>query len=107
RPTRLAVAGVGYADGWLRRLGRGGAAWFGGARLPIFGRVSMDSVILDATDAPGGGPAVGDWVELIGPSQPLEAVAAAAGTIPYEILTSLGGRFERAYIGEAETETGA
>ena len=103
RPTRLVVAGIGYADGWPRRLGEaGGAAAFRGAILPIFGRVSMDGMILDATGMGGRGPRVGDFVELIGPSRPLGEVARAAGTIPYEILVALGRRFERAYLDDME-----
>lgn len=94
-PMRLATIPVGYADGWHRSLGNRGAAWFSGHQLPFAGRVSMDSIILDATDAPGLAP--GDRVELVGPHRDLEEVAADAGTISYEILTSLGTRFTRVY----------
>jgi len=71
--TGLATLAVGYADGWLRSLSGRGAAYWQGIRLPIVGRVSMDC--------------------------PIETVAAEAGTIPYEILTSLGHRYERVVIG--------
>ncbi|KAA0968992.1 alanine racemase [Aureimonas fodinaquatilis] len=94
-PMRLATLGMGYADGWHRRLA-GGAVWFNGKRLPFAGRISMDSIILDATDAPD--LQAGDWVEVIGKHQTLEHVAAEAGTISYEVLTSLGHRFSRYFV---------
>lgn len=98
QPARIATIGVGYADGWLRALSNRGAAYLGGVRLPIAGRVSMDSICLDITALPEGALKAGDVVELIGPNQPLEAVAEDAGTIPYEILTSLGHRYAREWI---------
>ncbi|MGS1017050.1 alanine racemase [Allosphingosinicella humi] len=97
RETRIATIAVGYADGWLRSLGNRGAAYFNGVRLPIAGRVSMDSITLDVTALPEGSLGLGDWVELIGPNQTLDQVAADAGTISYEILTSLGPRYHRIY----------
>lgn len=95
---RLATIGVGYADGWPRRLGGRAAAYLGDVRLPIVGRVSMDSMTLDVSDLPQGALAEGDFVELIGPHQTLEAVAAGAETIAYEILTGLGKRYARTYL---------
>ena len=100
KPARIATIGVGYADGWPRHLSNRGAAYYGDTRLPIAGRVSMDSMTLDVTALPEGTLTYGDTVELIGPHQPLEAVAADAGTIAYEILTSLGHRYARVWIGE-------
>ncbi|KRB44467.1 alanine racemase [Phenylobacterium sp. Root700] len=101
--TRLATVSVGYADGWPRQLGGRGAAYFGDVRLPIVGRVSMDSMILDVTALTDGALKPGDAVELIGPHQSLEDVARDAGTITYEILTSLGRRYARTYLDEAQT----
>lgn len=101
RDSFIATIGVGYGDGLPRSLGNRGAAWFGGARLPIVGRVSMDSLSIDVTDLPSDALRAGDWVELIGPHQPIDALAEDAGTISYEILTSLGARYERSYIGAA------
>ncbi|MBA4011566.1 MAG: alanine racemase [Phenylobacterium sp.] len=95
---RLATVSIGYADGWPRRLGGRAAAYFGDVRLPIVGRVSMDSMTLDVSDLPEGALDEGDFVELIGPHQTLEAVAEAAETIAYEILTGLGKRFSRTYL---------
>ncbi|MDX8519019.1 alanine racemase [Mesorhizobium dulcispinae] len=96
-PLRLATISLGYADGWHRRAAS--AAWFEGVRLPFVGRVSMDSIILDISALPAGRLGEGDLVELIGQSQSLDDAAAHAGTIGYEILTSLGARFHRRYIG--------
>lgn len=97
RPSRIAVVGVGYADGWPRALSNRGAAHFDGTTLPLVGRVSMDLSAYDATDRPEIGP--GDWLELIGPRRPLEVVAAEAGTSVYETLTSLGRRYARVWRG--------
>lgn len=97
RPTRIATAGIGYADGYPRSLSNRGAAFFDGARLPLVGRVSMDLTTFDATDVPGLAP--GDWLDLIGPDLPVDAVAEAAGTNDYEILTRLGPRYVRTYTG--------
>jgi alanine racemase len=97
RPSRIAILGVGYADGWPRALSNRGAAHFDGMTLPLVGRVSMDLSAYDMTDRPDIMP--GDWLELIGPHRPLEAVAAAAGTSAYETLTSLGRRYARVWRG--------
>ncbi|RCL02257.1 MAG: alanine racemase [Candidatus Tokpelaia sp. JSC189] len=97
-PTQIATLAVGYADGWHRSLGNRGAAYFAGRRLPIIGRISMDSMMLDITTLGRKGPQRGDLVELIGPNQMLEDIARDADTIPYEILTSFGHRYERRYI---------
>jgi alanine racemase len=97
--SRLATQGVGYADGWPRRLGGRAAAWFQGVRLPIVGRISMDSMSVDVTALAPGALSEGDLVELIGPDASVEAVAGQAGTIPYELLAGLGRRLPRAYVG--------
>ena len=95
RPSRIATLGVGYADGWLRSHSGRGHACFDGAMLPLVGRVSMDLTTFDATAATG--LRQGDWLELIGPDRPVDAVAEAAGTNGYEVLTSLGQRYHRVY----------
>lgn len=97
-PMRLAVLAAGYADGLPRALSGRGAAYYGGIRLPMVGRLSMDSLIVDITHLPEGALAPGDLVEMIGPHQSLEQLAADAGTISYEILTSLGQRYRRVYL---------
>lgn len=95
---QLATIAVGYADGLPRCLSNRGAAYFGATRLPIVGRVSMDSIVIDISALPPGTLTLGSLVEIIGPHQSLDDVAADAGTIAYEILTSLGHRYRRDYI---------
>ena len=95
-PT-IATVGVGYADGVPRLTsGRGAVAAPGVGRLPIVGRVSMDMIQVDATDA-GDRLVVGDWLELLGATVTVDEVAAWAETISYEVLTGLGDRLERRY----------
>jgi alanine racemase len=97
RPSRIATLPVGYADGYHRVLGNQADVAFGGRLCPVVGRVSMDLITIDVTDCPEA--AIGDWCEVIGPSVPVERLAALAGTNGYEILTSLGRRFHRRYLG--------
>ncbi|CAH0125503.1 Alanine racemase [Agrobacterium fabrum] len=97
-PTRLATIAAGYADGLPRSLSNRGAAWYDGVRLPIAGRISMDSIILDISALPEGALTQGSLVQMIGPDQTLEDIAEDAGTIAYEILTGLGRRYRRSYI---------
>jgi len=104
RPTRLATLGVGYADGlpWgaSRRLDAPPLeALVSGFRCPIVGRVSMDAIVLDLTDAPSFIARRGDFVEILGETTGVDALAERAGTIGYEILTRLGRRYTRRYIG--------
>jgi len=96
--TRLATIAAGYADGLPRALSSRGAAYFNGVRLPIAGRVSMDSITLDISALAEDTLTHGSLVEIIGPNQTLEAIAEDAGTIAYEILTRLGQRYRRRYI---------
>lgn len=103
-PTRIAVVGLGYADGYFRSLSNCGIAEVGGRRVPIAGRVSMDLVCLDVTRIDRSSVAVGDWATMIGGSVPLEEVAMLAGTISYELLTGLGNRLERLYVGPGSGE---
>ncbi len=101
RPGRIATVAVGYADGWLRSASQRGSAGIAGQRAPIIGRISMDLLTLDVT---GIDPALvrpGDFADLIDDVQDVDAVAAAAGTIGYEILTALGRRHHRVYSGGA------
>ncbi len=104
RDSRIAVIGVGYRDGLLRSLtSRPGdepaEVWIGGQRAPIVGRVSMDQITVDVSDIPSGDVRRGAMAELIGEHIGVDALARAAGTIAYEILTGLGSRFARVYIG--------
>ncbi len=102
RPTRLATIAAGYADGLpvgasSRSLGPPAEALVAGRRCPVVGRVSMDYAVLDVTQA---GPVRrGDWAEILGRQIGVDELAARAGTIGYEILTRLGGRYARRYLG--------
>ncbi len=99
-PTRmrLATLAAGYADGLPRSLSGRGAANAFGRRLPIVGRVSMDSMTIDISSLAEDALGLGSLVELIGQHQTLEDIARDAGTISYEILTGLGQRYHRQYI---------
>ncbi|MDO1581673.1 alanine racemase [Rhizobium oryzicola] len=113
RDSRLAIAAVGYADGYLRNLSGSGIplrnavpqsahAFLNGHRIPVIGRITMDLTIFDVTDLPATVAQAGDYIELFGPNMALDEVARAAGTIGYELLTSLGLRYERQYFGEGD-----
>jgi alanine racemase len=94
---RVAVIPVGHADGYLR-AGAGRAwAWLDGARRPVLGCVSMDLVEIDVTGCEAARP--GAMVELLGPNVLVDDLAAAAGTISYEILVRLSSRATRVYLG--------
>ena len=93
---RIATCGAGYADGVLRSQCPNGQVWVAGSLRPILGRVSMDVIAVDVT---GLDVAVGDPVELFGPNRLLDDAAAAAGTISYELLTSVTARVPRRYEG--------
>ena len=97
RPSRIATVAAGYADGYLRALSGRATGILAGRPVPLVGRVSMDLITFDVTDVPL--PAPGDRIGLIGPGQTPDDLATAAGTIGYEILTSLGARYRRDYTG--------
>jgi alanine racemase len=105
RPSLIAIVALGYADG-LMRAGSGtderpgGSAIVAARRCPIVGRISMDLVCIDVTDLPDGAVHRGDFATLIGGEINIDDVAAAAGTIGYEILTHLGPRCHLVYRGE-------
>jgi len=101
RPTRVATVAAGYCDGVMRSAGGGAHAFLDGERLPYIGRVSMDLIALDATDAPAAREGV--IVELLGPNILIDDLANAASTIAYEVLVRLGSRARaaRRYLGEA------
>jgi len=104
RATRLAIVGVGYADGFPRAasgsdLKPGAEAIVAGRRCPLAGRVSMDLMAVDVTDVPGDGPRRGDVATLLGDEIGVDELASHAGTIAYEVLTSLGRRYRRIYRG--------
>ena len=97
--TWLATLAVGYADGISWHLSNKGVFYWKGYPCPIRGRVSMDLTTIDLSAVPEGQrPKPGDVIEILGPHQSANDLAKAAGTIGYEILTSLGSRYERRYI---------
>lgn len=105
RNSRIAVVALGYANGLLRAGSAddehpGGAAIVAGKRCPIVGRISMDLLMLDITDLADGAVRRGDFATLIGGELSIDEVAAAAGTIGYEVLTRLGMRCHLNYRGE-------
>lgn len=93
RDCRIAVANLGYADGFLRCHAGSASATWEGETLPLVGRVSMDLTAFDATDTKAIGE--GDWLSL---DYDLSRTSAASGLSQYELLTGLGGRFERVWI---------
>lgn len=88
--TEAAVINIGYADGYLRGFSSRGSAFAGEFALPVIGRVSMDLVILDCDAAKD--LKEGDWVEV---DYDLPSASAQSGLSQYELLTTLGSRFER------------
>ena len=95
-PCRIATVAAGYADGVLRSYSPAGQVWIGGALRPVVGRVSMDVCAVDVT---GLHVAVGDAAELFGPNRMLDDAATAAGTVAWELLTLVGPRVIRRYVG--------
>ncbi|MEO0401707.1 MAG: alanine racemase [Pseudomonadota bacterium] len=93
RDSRIATVSGGYADGLIRAMGAGATLFAEDAPCPVVGRVSMDLITVDVTDLPRDP----DSLQLLGRHQSVDTVADAAGTIGYEILTSLGLRYQRNY----------
>jgi alanine racemase len=102
RSTRIAVLAIGYADGLLRAAGGsdtkpGADAIVAGRRCALVGRISMDLLAIDVTDLPGDTPKRGDFAALLDDDVGVDELASHAGTIGYEVLTSLGRRYRRIY----------
>lgn len=97
--SRIAVVPVGYADGYLRSLSSKGYCFIAGVQVPIIGRVSMDMITVDVTTVPQEKLYPGAEMEIIGEHCTVNDVAMLAGTIGYEILTNLGKRYKRVYLG--------
>ncbi|WP_047464710.1 alanine racemase [Rhizobium rhizogenes] len=115
RDSRLAIVSAGYADGYMRSQSSGGVplrqtglpgghGFIAGHKVPVAGRVTMDLTIFDITDLPDNLVRAGDYVELFGSHILVDDAARSAGTIGYEMLTSLGLRYERRYISEEVEE---
>lgn len=94
-PRRVATVSAGYADGLLRALSGKGTLYAGDTACPILGRVSMDLIGVDITDL----SETPQTLAILGDAQKIDDLANDAGTIGYEILTSLGPRYTRRYAG--------
>lgn len=90
----IATVSAGYADGLIRAMGPKAQVFAGEVPCPVAGRVSMDLITVDVTHLDD----VPDHLTILGPKQGVDALADAAGTIGYEILTSLGARYARTYL---------
>ncbi|WEX87586.1 alanine racemase [Sinorhizobium garamanticum] len=110
RESRIATVAIGYADGYHRSVSGGGVTlrqampsgaygFLHGRKVPHVGRVTMDLSLFDVTDLPEKAVRAGDYIELFGRNVAIDDVARAGGTIGYELLTSLGHRYHRSYIG--------
>jgi alanine racemase len=102
--TRVGLVPLGYGDGVPRHAGNTAEVWVDGKRRPIRGRICMDQFVVDLGDDAHPGPAVADdEVVLFGPGTSGEPTAddwaRACGTIHYEIVTRMGGRLRRRYVG--------
>jgi len=95
RDSRIATVSGGYADGILRAMGPKTQLFAGDTPVPVAGRISMDSIGIDITDVPD----VPATLELLGRHQSVDTLADNAGTIGYEILTSLDARLSRRITG--------
>ena len=100
-PGRIATVGIGYADGFLRRMGNRAVAFIGERKVAVVGRISMDLITLDVSAVPEGEAQPGAIVQVLGPRQSPDELAIFAETNGYEILTSLGPRYRRVYVGGA------
>ncbi len=100
RPTKVATLGIGYGDGYPRHLSNQGAEVFlHGRRIPVLGRVTMDQIMVDATDLPE--TQAGDEAEIFGTHISVTELAAKAGTISWEILTRITARVARVHLESA------
>jgi alanine racemase len=95
RPSRIATLPVGYADGYDRLLSNKGEVFVRGRRAPVVGRVSMDLITIDVTDAPQAN--IGDEVELLGANIPAQELADKTGTITYEVFCRISARVPRVH----------
>lgn len=105
RETSLGLVPVGYGDGLLRSGSSAAELLVGGRRRTVAGRVCMDQVMVDVEDDP---VTAGDWAVLFGPGASGEPTAEdwarACGTISYEVVTRIGGRFARRHVDAGEGE---
>ena len=96
KPMRIGIVACGYADGYPRIAANGTPVMVAGQRSGTVGRVSMDMLVVDLTHIPAA--TIGSRVELWGPNVAIEEVAAAAGTIGYELMCAIAPRGPRRLI---------
>jgi alanine racemase len=94
RNSVIATVSGGYADGLPRTLSNAAQLWDRDVPCPLVGRVSMDAITVDVTDL----EEVPRTLDILGPMQSVDALAAVGGTIGYELLTALGARYQRRYL---------
>jgi alanine racemase len=94
KPTKIATVSAGYADGLIRAMSGKAMLYAGDTAVPLAGRVSMDLLTVDVTALDH----IPDRLQILGPHQTVDQLAEAAGTIGYEILTSLGPRYTRVHV---------
>lgn len=109
RNSRIAIVGLGYGDGLmrsasgsgvpLRNFSHGAIGHLSGHAVPVLGRVSMDLTAFDVTDVPEADMDKSEWIEIFGKNVAVDDFARAAGTIGYEVLTAMGPRSHRVYLG--------
>ncbi|MBS0271973.1 MAG: alanine racemase [Proteobacteria bacterium] len=97
RDSKLATLGIGFADGYDRRLSNNAFAHIQGFKAPVIGRISMDYTVIDVTDIPESLYYVGGWVELVNQALTLDILAHSIGTISRELSTRFGQRLHRVY----------
>ncbi|MGV6806530.1 MAG: alanine racemase C-terminal domain-containing protein, partial [bacterium] len=97
RESIIGTVAIGYGDGYPRHAPNGTPVLVNGKRVPLAGRVSMDTIGIDLTDTPGA--RIGDKVTLWGPGLPAYEIASLSGTIAYELFTGVTARVPREYIG--------
>ena len=96
---KIATVPVGYADGYLRSVSNRGMGYLDGIPVPVVGRVSMDLTTFDVSTVPAQAMRPDALMDLIDPEGGVDVLADQAGTIGYEILTALGSRYHRTYLG--------
>jgi alanine racemase len=95
KTTTIATVSAGYADGLLRAASNTACLFSDGVACPLVGRISMDLITVDVTHL----PYLPETLDILCPEQSVDQLAAQAGTIGYEILTGLGPRYKRQYVG--------
>jgi alanine racemase len=110
RAGKIATAALGYADGFNRLLSGKGYGYLGDYKVPIVGRISMELTTFDISKVPESALASANEIEILGEHISLDDIAKAQGTIAYEVLTYIGSRYFRQYVGEVlaldKTNTG-